>query len=92
MVIFVDFVKRKFNSDAMNCNYKMLVILSLVKAEIRPCELSILLFALVQMSQTVLLGVEIVDGKTYGTDVMIIVGDVDGNLVEASIVVAEDDR
>lgn len=34
--------------------------------------------------------VGIVDGKTDGTDVIIIVGDVDGNLVEPSIVVEDD--
>ena len=60
-VIFADFVKRcnftksKFNSDAMNRNHKRVVILSLVKAEIRPCESFVLMFVLVQMSPTVFL-------------------------------------
>ena len=69
----------------------MLVVLSLVEAEIRTCELSVLIFLLVWMSLIVLLGVGLVYGKTDSTDVIIIVGDVDRNLVESSIVVAEDD-
>ena len=49
------------------------------------------MFVLVHVSPTVLLGVGIVDSKTDGTNVIIIVEDIDGNLVKPSIVVAEYD-